>query len=151
MNAPIVYLDSSAIIKRYLEEPGSKAVRDLYIKTYSGETRIAYSIWNIGEVLGVLDRAKRLDRINDREYSVTRKRFLGETRRMLKLGIALALPLKVTILREAWRTIERQHLYMADALQIATAKHVNSEKFLTSDRKLYEAALAEGLDSVLLT
>jgi len=35
MNVIIAYLDSSAIIKRYLNEPGSNVVRALYVKAYA--------------------------------------------------------------------------------------------------------------------
>ena len=52
MRGPIVYLDSSSMVKRYVEEPGTKIVREAYLKAYSGELLIAFSLWNIGEVLG---------------------------------------------------------------------------------------------------
>ncbi len=32
MKEQIIYLDSSAIIKRYVKEPGSKVVRSIYLK-----------------------------------------------------------------------------------------------------------------------
>jgi len=147
---PIVYLDSSAIVKRYIDEPGSKVIRDLYLKAYEREVRLAYSIWNIGEVLGVFDRARRLDRINEEEYDIVRRRFLGESKRMMKLDIVVILPVKVKTLKEAWRLVEKHHIYIADSLQISSAKYINSEEFFTSDEKLHKAALAEGLDSIIL-
>jgi len=33
-----IYLDSSAIVKRYIEEPGSNVVRELYLKAYPGKS-----------------------------------------------------------------------------------------------------------------
>lgn len=56
MKEQIVYLDSSVIVKRYVEEPGSNIVRELYLKAYSGEVILSYSMWNIGEVLGAFIR-----------------------------------------------------------------------------------------------
>ncbi len=150
MNATIVYLDSSAIIKRYLNEPGSNVVRALYVKAYAGDVKIAFNLWNIGEVLGALDKARRLGRIDEHEHCITRRRFLRETRRMVKLGVLTAIPVKVKVLMKAWKLTEKHHIYVADALQITSAKHVKAEKFLTGDQKLHEVATAEGLSSTLL-
>lgn len=143
----LVYLDSSAIVKRYVKEPGSEYVRKLYLKAYAGDMVISYSLWNVGEVLGVLDRARRLGRLDGEAYSRARLRFLVETRRMAKLGIAVIVPVRSRLLRDSWRLVERYHIYQADALQIATAKLVRSEQFVTGDKDLYRVAVEEGLNA----
>ena len=150
MREQIAYLDSSAIVKRYVKEPGSSTVRKLYLKAFSGETVISFSIWNIGEVLGALDKAKNIGRLGGREYMLARKRFLLETRRLAKLGQLLVIPLKTKILKESWKLIEKHHIYEADAIQIATAKHINATQFLTGDRKLHEIAENEKINSIYL-
>jgi len=71
-----IYLDSSAIVKRYIEEPGSNVVRELYLKAYSGEVLLSFSVWNVGEVLGAFDRAKVISRVNEETYITVRRRFL---------------------------------------------------------------------------
>jgi len=149
MNAPPVYLDTSAIVKRYIAEPGSDIIRDLYLRAYSGDVLISFSLWNIGEFLGAIDRAKRLNRL--KEYDLVRRRFLRETMRMVKLRIASVIPIKVRILRDSWTLLEKHHIYEADALQIASAKYIESERFLTGDERLHEVAIEEGLNSVILT
>ena len=150
MGEQIVYLDSSAIVKRYVREPGSDTVRKLYLKAYSGEATISFSIWNIGEVLGALDRAKIAGRLGSKEYLLARKRFLLETRRLVKLGQLLVVPLKTRIIRESWKLIEKHHIYEADAIQITTAKYINAAQFLTGDRKLHEIAENEEINSTYL-
>jgi len=55
MREQVVYLDSSTIVKRYIEEPGSSVVRELYFKAYTGEVILSFSVWNIGEVLEAFD------------------------------------------------------------------------------------------------
>jgi len=57
MSEKRVYLDSSAIIKRYVKEDGSEIVKNLYINSYDKIHKIVFNIWNIGEVLGVFDGA----------------------------------------------------------------------------------------------
>lgn len=141
MKEEIVYLDSSAIVKRYIEEPGSLEIRSVYRKAYAGEVVVSYSLWNVGEELEVFDHARRLERITEDDYYSVKRRFLNEIRRMLKLGIMIIVPVSFRILRGSWKILEKYHICVADALQIASAKSVNAKLFLTSDKKLYEIAL----------
>ncbi len=150
MRELIVYLDSSAIVKRYIEEPGSSRVRDTYLRAYSGSIILSYSIWNIGEVLGVFDRARRIGRIDEQTHSIVRRRFLLEVRRMVKTALALVIPMKIRILGESWKLIEKYHIYGADAIQIASAKYIKATEFLTGDEKLHKIAVDEGLNSIYL-
>ncbi len=55
---------------------------------------------------------------------------LLETIRITKLGIALIVPVKTRLLIEAFVLIKHHHIYQADALQRATAKHINAEKLV---------------------
>jgi len=150
MKGQIVYLDSSAIVKRYIKEPGSDLVRSFYLKAYSGDIKLSYSLWNIGEVLGVIDKARCMDRLDENSFKIVKERFLLETRRATKLGLAVIVPVKTRILVEAWNLIENHHIYEADALQIATAKRLNAKKFLTADSNLHEIAEKENLHSIYL-
>ena len=146
----LVYLDSTAIVKRYIKEPGSDTVRMLFLKAYSGEVSLSFSVWNIGEVLGALNRAKRIGRIDEEAYLITRRRLLLETKRMMKLGMAVIAPIRTKTLIDTWRLIEKHHIYEADALQVATAKQLKAKLFITSDKRLHEIAKAEGLKSLIL-
>ena len=44
----IVYLDTSAIVKRYIQEAGSDVVASLYSSAWQGDVKISFSLWNIG-------------------------------------------------------------------------------------------------------
>ena len=146
----LVYLDSTAIVKRYIKEPGSETVRMLFLKAYSGDLNLSFSIWNIGEVLRALDRARRIGRIDEETYIITRRRLLLETRRIIKLGMALLAPIRINTLLDTWKLIEKHHIYEADALQIATAIQLKAKQFITGDKRLHEIAAKEGLKSLLL-
>jgi len=150
MSGRIVYLDSSAIVKRYVQEPGSREVRELYLKAYSGELVLSFSLWNVGEVLSVFDRARRLGRLGGEAYSAARRRFLLETRRMSRLGSLILVPVRARLLAECWRLVEKYHIYEADALQITSARWVEAKTFLTGDGRLRDVALEEGFEAQLL-
>jgi len=145
-----VYLDSSAIVKRYVSEEGSDAVGEVYEAALAGEHRIAFSAWNIGEVLGVLDRYYRRGWLGEEDYGAARAQFLGETLRLLRLGLVKIVPVKTSLLIRSWGLVERYHVYQADALQLVSAEHVGAREFLTGDRRLAEVAVDEGLEAVYL-
>ena len=150
MREEIVYLDTSALVKRYVLEPGSDFIRKLYLRAYSGEVVLSFSAWNIGEVLGVLDKARGVGRISSEAYAVSRKRFLAETRRLAKLGSLTIVPLRMKILVEAWKLIEKHHIYEADAVQISSAKYASAQQLITGDKKLHQSAQIEGVKSVYI-
>ncbi|MGC8607952.1 MAG: type II toxin-antitoxin system VapC family toxin, partial [Vulcanisaeta sp.] len=121
MKERVIYLDSSAIVKRYISEPGSDYVKSLYLSSYTGSVKLVFNAWNIGEVLGVLDRARMRKLITDDEYKTAKLRFIRETLRLIKLGVLMVIPIKLSILKSAWAIIEKYHIYQADAIQVATA------------------------------
>ncbi|MCC6043040.1 MAG: type II toxin-antitoxin system VapC family toxin [Candidatus Verstraetearchaeota archaeon] len=143
----LVYLDTSAIIKRYVREPGSELVNEVYEKALSGNVTLSFSAWNIGEVLGALDKYRRRQWLSDEGYLKARVQFLGETLRFIKLRLIKIVPVSTGLLKQAWSLIEKYHIYQADALQLLSAKRVNSERFYTADASLHEIALKENLKS----
>ena len=150
MRGRIVYLDSSAIIKRYIMEPYSKLIRSYFINAYAGDIILAFNVWNIGEVLGIFDKARRIGRIDDETYNIIKNRFMLDVKRLSKFGMALVIPLRINILKNSWKIIERYHIYIADALQIVSAKHVNADGLISSDKCLLDIAKQEGINTIPL-
>jgi uncharacterized protein len=57
----IYYMDTSALVKRYIDEHGSEIVDNIYKDAYQGIKRLSFSYWNIAEAVIVFDKyAKRL-------------------------------------------------------------------------------------------
>jgi predicted nucleic acid-binding protein len=59
-------------------------------------------------------------------------------------------PLVGKILRGSIAVVLRHHMYVVDALQIATCKYVRRETLYTADKELAEVAETENVASVLL-
>lgn len=146
----IAYLDSSAIVKRYVLEKGSDTISKVYDKSLNGELILATSAWNIGEVLGVLDKYFRRGWLGEDDYNMARIRFLAETLRLLRLRILEIVPVKTRIIIRSWRLIEEHHIYEADAIQVVSAKTARATEFYTGDKRLQEIAAAEGLKTIYL-
>ncbi|MEM2122378.1 MAG: type II toxin-antitoxin system VapC family toxin [Candidatus Bathyarchaeia archaeon] len=140
-----IYLDSSAIVKRYVSEPGSSTVDYVFEKGWAGEVSITESIWNIGEVLGVLDERRRRKWLSDRDFTGAIGNFANETLRLLRLKILEVTPLLTPMLIDSWPLILGEHVYQADAIQIQTCIYSKSNLLLSSDKELIDAALKIGL------
>ncbi|MEM0482575.1 MAG: type II toxin-antitoxin system VapC family toxin [Nitrososphaerota archaeon] len=140
-----VYLDSSAIAKRYLHERGSDKVDELFEGAERRERQLFYSAWNIGEVLGVFDARYMRAELDKRQLITTIKLFAGETKKLSALRALKIIPMTRTVLHEARRLILLLHIYQADAVQISTAKWVNADLFVSADSLLLEKAAAVGL------
>ncbi len=68
--------------------------------------------------------------------------------RLLKLRILRIVPVKTKLLINCLPLVEKHQLYIADALQLVTAKYVSVEILYTGDRGLARVAELEGLKSV---
>lgn len=129
----MVYLDSSAIAKRYIKE--------------AGRIKLFFSVWNIGEVLGIFDRYKRRKLINESEFKDVVGKFTKEFTKLTKLRYLDVVPLHTNVITDAIEIILEYHVYEADAIQIVSSRHSNCEIFLTGDWKLVEVARSIGINA----
>lgn len=140
-----VFLDANAVLKRYVSEPGSDPIARVFQSADAGRASLQYSLWTLGECLGVLDRLDRQGRLPRGGLARGRRALLGESSRLARLGILSITPLRATLVRRSWTLLLKHHVYAADAVQIATALHVHADVVLTSDAQVARAASAEGL------
>ncbi|MGQ9479607.1 MAG: type II toxin-antitoxin system VapC family toxin [Thermoproteota archaeon] len=143
------YLDSSVIVKRYLREPGSEYVDKIYQGAENGE-ELLFSIWNVGEVLGVLDRYMRNRIIDEAGFKVALRNFLLETLKLMELGRLNVLPVTAGSLLNSWMIVLEDHIYMADALQISSALETEAEELITADKLLGNIARKRGLKAIVM-
>ena len=146
----ITYLDSSAIVKRYVLEEGTLEVQEAYRRALNGEALLAFSAWNVGEVLGVLDKYRRRGWLKEGDYRKARGLFVLETKRLIRLNVLRIVPVRTRLLVRSWRLVEERHVYQADALQVESAKHVRADVFMSGDERLVEIAREEGLNAIFL-
>ncbi len=145
MNGKTVYLDSSALAKRYLAEEGTEAIDSLYRRAEAGGLQLAVSLWNIGEVLSAIARALRLGWISEDEARKASWALLRETLKFRGLGRLWTVPVRGDLLADAVPLLFRQGLTQPDGLQIITCKDVRADTLVSSDRRLLRAATQEGL------
>jgi len=148
MKGKLVYLDTSSLLKRYIEEKGSEVVDKLYKESETGNIKTVFSVWNVGEALGVLDRYRRRNLLSDDEFETAIKGLISESLKMCRLDSLEILPITSISLVESWFLVLKHQIYVADALQISSSKESQCSLFLAADSKLIQIAIKEKLNAV---
>lgn len=142
-----VYLDSSALVKRYVREEGTEAVDSFFREAEEGSAVIYFSAWNLGEVAGVFVKYARNGRVDERKaYGY----FLNETARLRKPNALEIVPVTLSLISKSAEYVFKHHIYIADAIQLASSIDANCDQLVTSDNRLHRVANSEGLRSLLI-
>jgi uncharacterized protein len=143
-----LYLDSNVIVKRYIAEKGSQSVAEIYQKSDTKEIGICFSMWNIGETIGVIDQYQRRGWITEDQFTSAIGRLAGETLRLMRIETLELLPLSSSELSETWDLIRRYHICQGDAVQVVACARSKADKLISADKMLLEVAEKEGITSV---
>ncbi|MGH9753592.1 MAG: type II toxin-antitoxin system VapC family toxin [Blastocatellia bacterium] len=140
----IWYCDSSALVKRYVRETGSRWLREQI-----SHHQLLTSVLAIAEIPAALARRQRDGTLSVFEFHRSRLQIT----RHLQAGQYALLPATLHVIQQAALLIYRLPLAGYDAVHLATAIHylrtsgidANQFYFLTADLQLQRAAEAEGL------
>ncbi|MEM3753989.1 MAG: type II toxin-antitoxin system VapC family toxin, partial [Candidatus Micrarchaeaceae archaeon] len=116
-----IYLDTSAIAKRYIKEKDSEKVDDIYRNAEMGNSRLYFSSWNLGEAIGVFDKQRAAV-----DPKLRLEPFLDECVKYVVSGVLTIIDVSYDLVIKSSELVLKHHIYMADALQIATAKNVGA-------------------------
>ncbi len=130
-----MFLDTSAFVKRYVEEPGSDAVAAVLAEA---EDLVVSSLC-LPECISAFRRLTRDGHVSEGEYERLKNHLLGD------LDDAAVCHVVPEVLELAVDHLERHPLRTLDALQLACARATLPDLFVTADRKQAEAARMEGL------
>ena len=130
-----VFLDSSALAKRYVQEPGSDRLEEILTSASS----LGVSVIGLSEVVSALCRRRR-------EGKLTRQQYL-KVKQALFEDIEDASVIHITdqVLARAIELLERWPLRSSDALHVASAAEWSAELFVSADEKQCAAARRYGL------
>ncbi len=86
--------------------------------------------------------------LTDEEFSSVVYNFSEETLRLTRQGSMRVVPVSGKLLTASWRVLLQEHIYEADALQIASCQEEGCDLFVSADRRLLETAKNQGLTGV---
>jgi hypothetical protein len=134
-----IFLDTSALAKRYVEEPGSEELEELL-------TSIATEIFI--SPLAFVEFASAMGRkLQNKEIT---KAKVGNAVKELEedwYGVFVKIPLEDMLAEKAAAIALEYSLKGADAVHLASAQAANAEIFIASDNKLIRVAKNMGIKS----
>ncbi len=136
-----IYLDSSALVKRYINESGSDSVERLLSKA----VLVGTTLISRAEVSAALGKAVRLHAITSEEGMAALKQFRSHWNHLVRIKVEEHTIAKADSL--AWDYSLRGY----DSVQLASAllwqEALNAPiTFVTFDRQLWEAGVKVGLE-----
>ena len=142
------YVDSSALIKRYVTETGSQWIETI-INPDTGNLCVT-SRMTMVEVFSALNRRRREGNLPHNNYQVALKSFLFDCHNQYQFN-----ELTLDLMKISQVLLENHPLKAIDAVQLASSIVANkvllnsnlpSLKFVSADERLNAAALAEGFN-----
>lgn len=131
------FFDSSAFVKRYIEETGSQDVEALYMAA----TELALSVVCIPEVISALNRRVRETDLSHRQYEAAKENMSEDIRDVAIINLTPNVILACTTILEA------SPVRAMDALHVACAVDWGAELFVSADKRQVSAARKAGLQT----
>ncbi|MBI2340156.1 MAG: type II toxin-antitoxin system VapC family toxin [Deltaproteobacteria bacterium] len=136
----ILYLDTSALVKKYVLEPGSGKVIDLWRETEG----IAVSKVGYAEVMAAFHRKKREGGLTGRLFSRTARSFKNDWKSFIRVDVSPELEKLIDRLVSKYPLRGFDAIHLASAIAVKRAMKVNLV-FVAGDERLLNAAQKERL------
>ena len=130
-----VFLDSSALAKRYIQEPGSDRLEEIL----SSASSLGISVICVSEVVSALCRRRRERMLSAQQYAKAKQALFED------IEDASVVSLTDQVVARAVELLERWPLRSSDALHVASAAEWSAELFVSADEKQCTAARGKGL------
>ncbi|MBZ5669367.1 MAG: type II toxin-antitoxin system VapC family toxin [Acidobacteriia bacterium] len=130
-----VFLDSSALAKRYVDEPGSDRLEQILARASS----LGVSVIGVPEVVSALCRRLRERKLSQVQYSKAKRALLEDIIETSVVSITDQVIARAVVLLERWP------LRSSDSLHIACAAEWSADLFVSADERQCTAARAYGL------
>lgn len=134
------FFDSSAFVKRYIEETGSQDVEALYMTA----TGLALSVVCIPEVISALNRRIRERDLSRRQYETAKGNMFEDARDAEIVNIT------PDVISTCITVLEATAVRAMDALHVACAVRWEAEIFVSADERQIAAAKKAGLRTKLV-
>jgi predicted nucleic acid-binding protein len=140
----VYYLDSSAWVKRYFDEPGSGKVNHLFEQQ---SEMLGCSPLGLIEVGSVLARKRKAGEVEPGELKSKRASLLKDWRHFLWVEVTSKVVERAFDITETYGLRGADTLHLASALELKDDLDLNVNEFtlVTSDHELKAAALQSGL------
>jgi predicted nucleic acid-binding protein len=130
-----VFLDSSALAKRYVNETGSDRVGEIL----SAASSLGLSVICLSEVVSGLYRLRREGKLSPPQYAANKRALIQDVEASVVIHIT------DQVVARAVELLERWPLRSSDALHVACAAEWGTDLFVSADERQCRAARGYGL------
>lgn len=130
-----VFFDSSALAKRYIQEPGSDRVDAIL----SSASALGVSVICLSKVVSALCRRRREGKLSRQQYLEAKRALFSDVAEASIIGISDQVVARAVDLLERWP------LRSSDSLHVASAAEWSAQLFVSADGRQCVAAKAYGL------
>jgi len=130
-----LFIDSSALAKRYVLEQGSEVVEELLKKA----SQLALCTILVPEIISGLNRRRREKILSKSDYRKIKKQLLEDVHDAIVLQVTPA------VISRSVRLLETNVLRAMDSLHVACALEWQADLFVTADKRQSKAAKNAGL------
>lgn len=135
-----VFLDSSALVKRYIREAGTDEV----LAWCDQATELAVAVIAVAEVISAFRRLVRENRISESQYAALKADLRAD------LADVLLCEVSPQVVQRAIAALEASPLRAMDALQVGAALVAGAAVFVSADARQCAAAAPLGIRVVAL-
>lgn len=135
-----LFVDSSALTKRYVLEKGSDALERCLKKA----SLLALSTLLVPEIISGLNRRQREKALSPQDYRAIKIRLFDDVHDAIVIQVTPA------VVSSAVKLLEKNVLRAMDALHVASALEWQADLFVTADRRQHKAAQKAGLATKLI-
>jgi predicted nucleic acid-binding protein len=129
------FFDTSAFIKRYINESGSAEIQKLFEEA----DHVGISILLPVEAVSTFARLKREQRISEKQYRLLKDELFEDIRDITIISLS------PQILRSAIEALENNSIKALDAIHIGCALEYQPDFFVSCDAQQLSAAARSGL------
>jgi predicted nucleic acid-binding protein len=130
-----VFLDSTALAKRYVQESGSDRVEEIL----SSASSLGVSVICLSEVISALCRRRREKKLSKQQYLKAKQAIFAD------IEDTSVINLTDQVIARAVELLERWPLRSSDSLHIACAAEWSADLLVSADEKQCAAARSYGL------
>jgi predicted nucleic acid-binding protein len=130
-----LFFDTSALLKRYLDEPGIEEVKDLL----TAADELVVSVLCLPEMISTMRRLVREKRISEQDYDRFKKTINEDFE---DIEVVLLSP---EVTANIIGCIENNQIRTLDAVHVGCALSAGVDLFVSADRNQLKAASKEGL------
>ncbi len=143
-----IYIDTSAYVKEYHDEPGSEIVHSIFENARNGLEVIIISLWTISETINTMDRHFMRHELTEEEYNKVLGAIFSDMLEMLENKNLKIVEMDTNLVKLSWEYISSEHLSAADSLHLVTAIKSKVDKFYAADKKLIDATRNKNLNAI---